>query len=94
MSWLDRCPFFPGPSHSPLLQGDTHPWMPCPERGLPRVDFFMHPSRVGVCRPGDPGDFPLLRAGGDLLVPMLPSQLLLLCPLPMLPRFLLLPSGL
>ncbi|KAK7806966.1 hypothetical protein U0070_009459 [Myodes glareolus] len=68
--------------------------MLCPEGGLPRVDFFVHPSRVGVCRPGDPGDLPLLRAGGDLLVPVLPAQLLLLCPLPVLPRFLLLPPGL
>lgn len=58
------------------------------------VGFSVRPSRVGVCWPGDPGSLPLLRPGGDLLVPVLSSQLLLLHPLPMLPRFLLLPAGL
>lgn len=56
--------------------------------------FSVRPSRVGVCRPGDLGGPPLLHPGGDLLVPVLPAQLLLLHPLPVLPGLLLLPSGL
>lgn len=64
------------------------------QRATSTVGFSVRPSRVGVCWPGDPGNLPLLRPGGDLLVPVLPSQLLLLHPLPMLSRFLLLPAGL
>lgn len=56
--------------------------------------FSVRPSRVGVCWPGDLGGPRLLRPGGHLLVPVLPAQLLLLHPLPVLPGRLLLPPGL
>lgn len=62
--------------------------------GPPDAGFSVRPSRVGVCGAGDPGHLPLLRPGGHLLVPVLPTQLLLLHPLPVLPGVLLLPSGL
>lgn len=84
----------PGPSH-PLLSQDTVMKVCVSQQwATSSVGFSVRPSRVGVCWPGDPGSLPLLRPGGNLLVPVLPSQLLLLHPVPMLSRFLLLPSGL
>lgn len=91
---VKRCFLPPGPSYSSPSQGDADERVPVPTGATSSVGFSVHPSRMGVCWPGDPGSLPLLRPGGDLLVPVLPSQLLLLHPLSMLPRFLLLPTGL
>lgn len=84
----------PGPSHSCLFTARHRCTWSSRWRAALSMGLSVRPSRVGVCWPGDPGGLPLLRPRGNLLVPVLPTQLLLLHPLPVLPRFLLLPSGL
>lgn len=82
---------------SPLSQCWLHstvkpgcPAHPCYSLALPAQRPFSF-CRLALCGRGLPGEPPPLPPPGHLLVPVLSSHLLLLCPMSLLPRQVLLP---